>query len=296
MDPLEQLNKTLEQASALEAQFTKGRATEDDVVEVFGVIISLMKEVSSELDKAVIQGDKDNYDYCSEQYEKLKEAQDRMGRLIVQFKENTQEGIDELAYQVFTEIKTVKSMIPEVKDWAYLETKIDQVEQRIPIVPEEVDAIQLRDKLESLEGDERTDKSAIKGIEEIEEKIKKIEIRPSGRGEGGTRGFQLYVDGSKKGIVNYLNLIAGTGVTLSYNRANGRNDITISATGGTGSLAIILVTGSINDSNTSFVAASAPQLVVINGAPYRNGRGVTISGTSITTEYPVGVGGDIYAL
>ena len=50
------------------------------------------------------------------------------------------------------------------------------------------------------------------------------------------------------------------------------------------------------NSNTSFTAASTPNIVIINGASYRNGAGVTISGTSVTTDNPVGVGGDIYGL
>jgi hypothetical protein len=40
------------------------------------------------------------------------------------------------------------------------------------------------DKLESLEGDARLDKSAIKGIEGIEQDIKRIDTKPAGKGYG----------------------------------------------------------------------------------------------------------------
>lgn len=153
----------------------------------------------------------------------------------------------------------------------------------------------VRDGLELLDGDERLKKEAVRGIEDIEKRIKSIELRPV-KGVGGAKGIGLYVGGSKKLLTaQTINLVAGSNVTLTYAYANGRNDITISS-GAADALAVITVTGDINDTNTSFTAASEPTLVVINGAAYRDGKGVTISGTSITTDNAVGVGGDIYCL
>lgn len=63
-----------------------------------------------------------------------------------------------------------------------------------------------------------------------------------------------------------------------------------------GSLTILTATGTVDDSNTSFSFASAPTLVVINGALYRDGHGYTLSGLNITTDSPVGVGGDIFGI
>ena len=164
---------------------------------------------------------------------------------------------------------------------------------QIPEDPEETPQ-ETRDKLESLQGDERLDKTAVKGIEQIEEKISQIELRPAN--VGGAKGIGLYIGGSKKLLTaQQINLIAGTGITISYASASGRNDITITATG-TASLTPIAVTGTIDDSNVSFTAASAPNLVIVNGASYRNGHGCTIVGTAITLDNPVGVGGDIYCL
>lgn len=179
-------------------------------------------------------------------------------------------------------------------------TKQELIDLILPLIPEPIKSIeetaeQTRDKLETLKDDERLSKTAIKGIEEIENKIKEIEIRPSGKG-GGSKGLTLYVGGSKKLLTaKTLNFVGGAGITISYAHSNGRNDITITATG-TASLTPITITGTIDDSNTSFTAASEPNIVIINGASYRHGKGVTISGTSITIDNPVGVGGDIYGL
>ncbi len=152
----------------------------------------------------------------------------------------------------------------------------------------------IRNKLELLQADERLDKSAVKGIERLEEDIKAISLRPVGR--GGGKGIGLFVGGSKKLLTaQTINLVAGTGITISYAYASGRNDITISASG-TVALSPIAMTGTIDDSNKSFTAASTPTLVVVNGTAYRDGHGVSIVGTAITLDNPCGAGGDLYGL
>lgn len=66
-----------------------------------------------------------------------------------------------------------------------------------------------------------------------------------------------------------------------------------------GSFGIINVTGTVNDSNTSFTAATLPTLLNINGAFYQQTGGAitwSYSGTTITLSSPVGTGGQIYGI
>lgn len=65
------------------------------------------------------------------------------------------------------------------------------------------------------------------------------------------------------------------------------------------SITIITVTGTINDSNTSFSASTQPTLLNINGAFYNtSGGAITWSYLAgvITTSSPVGTGGSIYGI
>lgn len=149
---------------------------------------------------------------------------------------------------------------------------------------------QIAEKLNTTE--ESIESYVIQGLDELKKKVDGISIRPISI--GGRSLLQLYVNGSKKGAIQYLNLVPGTGVTLTYAYASGRNDITISATGA--SLSLLTATGTIDASNTVFTFVSAPQIVVVNGASYVNGAGVTIVGTTATLDNPPGVGGSVYGI
>jgi len=175
---------------------------------------------------------------------------------------------------------------------------ISQVLSRI-VMPEVRDPImdtpiELRDKLESLKDDDRLDKAAIRGIDKIEERVKQVENRPAPK-IGGAKGFQLLINGVKKLLTaQTVNFVPGSGVSISYAHAQGRNDITISASGG--NISILTATGDIDGVNTSYTFASEPVVVIVNGASYRNTKGVSISGTSATLDFAPQVGSDVYGL
>ena len=62
---------------------------------------------------------------------------------------------------------------------------------------------------------------------------------------------------------------------------------------------VLEVTGTIDDSNTSFVIGSKPMVVVINGGMYQSTGGAitwTYSEGTLTTSFPVGSSGSIFGL
>lgn len=197
------------------------------------------------------------------------------------------DGIDELCRH----LGEVVSGLPREEDVIRL------IEEHRQEQEESMTAEEIRDHLELLIEDERLDgRTAIKGFAELEEAVAALGRRGNVVQQAAGYGVDVFVDGVDQGITKYVNLIGGVGTDISVNRVGERMDVTITATGGGGLTILPVVSGAINDSNTTFTFASEPSLVVINGAPYRNGKGVTITGTSVETEYPVGTGGDIYAL
>lgn len=69
-----------------------------------------------------------------------------------------------------------------------------------------------------------------------------------------------------------------------------------SKSSGTGLAYLALVSGNINDVNKTFTFASKPTIVVVNGASYINGFGVTITGTTAVLDNVAGTGGSVYGL
>lgn len=64
-------------------------------------------------------------------------------------------------------------------------------------------------------------------------------------------------------------------------------------------ISLLTITGTINDSNVTFTAATEPGLLVINGGVYRTtGGAITwtyVAGT-ITLSSPIGTGGSIFGI
>lgn len=176
---------------------------------------------------------------------------------------------------------TTLPLIPTVEQ---VEAKL---EQNLPNLGEK-----FRDGLELIkEEDEKLKIDAVGYLRKELDEAKNIKVT------GNSRGLQLYVDGTKKGLIQYLNLIAGTGVTLTYSHNFGRNDITISNDSVAGTL--LDATGTIDDTNVDFTFTSEPSMIIINGASYRKtGGAITWSWSSLTATLssPVGVGGSIYGI
>lgn len=146
------------------------------------------------------------------------------------------------------------------------------------------------------DSDGQIDSERIKGLDE---KIKK-NTKGSMSFVSGPRGIDILVGGSVKAHSQYVNFIAGSGISITSNVVGERLDLTITASG-SGAFSVLTATGTIDDSNKDFVFASEPTLIIINGAAYTSTGGAITwtwnSGTTTATlSQPVGTGGNIYAL
>lgn len=191
------------------------------------------------------------------------------------------------------DVKLASIRIPEDGQDAKPEDVVPLVMAQIKL-PEQKEIIldtpeDIRNKLEVLQGDERLKAEAISGLEGLIADIKALKGRPIV--VPGRSLLQLYVNGTKRGAVQYLNI---TGSGVSYAFANGRNDVTI--TGGGGSLSVLAATGTVNDNNKTFTFVSTPTLVNVNGATYTNGHGCTIVTTTVTLDNAPGTNGFVYGL
>ena len=276
-----------------------------EVAELIAQIIKVVQDVQAKLEnqakenkQSLSQEVSQGFNECLGRLEKVsKELGEKLkkdaNKVLDNIKENAKIDLDTITQGLYKELKRVEKLIPSPTDLSDVFKRIDELKSKLLL---ELTGGEIKEKLEGLEEENRLDKKAIKGISELEEKVRQIEIRPSGI-RGGARGVHLYIDGVKQGQAGTVNLIAGTNVSLTHNYAHGRNDVTISAS--SGSFAVIAVTGTVNDTNTVFASATEPTLVLINGIAYRATGGAitwTWVATVLTLSQPVGSGGDIYAI
>lgn len=229
------------------------------ISEQLKAIEPLIEECKSQIEsvrKEVASVDKDNKD-------SVKVLQQELASKIIS-----------LSSEIGKVMGVLNALPPEV-DLTDIYTKLVDLEKKIPEIPK-VTPIEVRDKLETLEGNDRLDKSAIKGIEELEQGIKEAKTRTV----GGTRGVQLYVDSAKKGLANTVNLKAGSNITLTHATANGQNDITIASTGGGASLTVAEIDGNPSVSNVTAIKFT-------NGSVTNNGDG------TVNVATGAGGGGDV---
>lgn len=132
----------------------------------------------------------------------------------------------------------------------------------------------IRDALELLQGDDRLDVTAIRGLDKVladaQKSGKKVEVRG-----GGTRGFFIYIGGVKKGIVNSLNFVGGSGVSLSYSKVNGLDTLTINASGS--GISVETPPETVDASTTVFTVSAQPQWIVSDGTTIYEGAGYSYS-------------------
>ena len=116
----------------------------------------------------------------------------------------------------------------------------------------------VRDMLETLEDDNRLDKSAVKGIEDIEKKIVGLtEIASTPHGGGGVN---VHVNGQFIGHVQQIEF-TGSGITTSL--VSGKTVLVV--TGGSGATAVEEPTGAVNGVNDEFTVTNEPLYIIVDG-------------------------------
>ena len=111
-----------------------------------------------------------------------------------------------------TRMKGVDERMSKVKDGRDGKDGKDGLPGKAGINGNKIKAEEVRDKLESLKGDERLDISAIKGMDKYEKRMKEVEGRPVGGygGGGSARDFFKYIDlsASFDGVATTFNIPA----------------------------------------------------------------------------------------
>lgn len=190
--------------------------------------------------------------YCEEEMAKMMASHEQMMQKCDEKMSEMKDGEDA------DEELIVEKVIARLEE---MDSEEDDTEEEE--TPEE-EAIGIRDSLELLQGDERLDISAIKGFEQTIEDIKNAKsVRIVG---GGKTGLNTYVDGVKKGLIQYVDFVAGSNMTISPQLVNGLLTLTFASTGGSG-FTTLNATETPDSSITTFTFAGAtaqPSFLIVD--------------------------------
>lgn len=204
-------------------------------------------------------------------------------------------------------LEIASMIIPPVVDKIIEKTETIHEIKEVPIVTNEIVEVAMRDtgkeiieKINDLkiEPELQIDKEHIKGLEEYDEVVKRSGRQGSDLGTVVTLEGLIYVNGSKTDA-KQINIIAGSGISITYNNLRGRGDITISSSS-VGGL-VLQATGTVNGTNTIFTFTQKPSLIVTDGVAYQetNKIGETIwtwvAGT-LTATLTIPPQSDIYGI
>lgn len=237
-----QIEKELEVLAETRAKITKDMASSDEVAQIFAVVLDVIVAIKESFGQEMAKNKGEDVRQKKElqQYllTEITDAESRMQDLYKQIEKKEAVDIEQVRTQLLQEINTLRQAIPTIPSLDPIFSRINDIELKIAQIPQKDTTEQIRDGLESLKGDERLDKSAVKGIEELEKKIDE-KNKSGGFFGGGQRppvtiqGFGLTVDKN----VRFINF-KGTGLTSVVRTADGVVTVTI-AGGGAGSTNIL---------------------------------------------------------
>lgn len=194
-----------------------------------------------------------------------------------------------------------KRLLDTLKTWDVSDIKksvVDEVSQNLPNDKSFIET--LEKNLTKLTGDElveliskATKKISAQNIKDLPEPQTVVYSSSTQQGTGGS-DIIIKDEGINVSTTPASIDFVGAGVSVS---AIG-NDVTVTFTGGGGGGATLTkqtVTGTVDDSNTTFTVAIEPLYIVVNGSQYSEGEGAytSYSAGTITLAYPVGTGGFI---
>lgn len=166
-----------------------GGVQPDELKQVVDFILEIIKEIKLKIDKDISDDKSEMTKEMEDMNKCMSDMQDMMKEHQKDCKDFTLEKTQKIVDDLMGKIKDIKDNIPSMPDLSVYEAKLEQIKASIPVIKDTIldTPEQIRDKLESLKNEDRLDKSAIRGLQEEIDRLRK-EINDSRR-TGGTTIF-----------------------------------------------------------------------------------------------------------
>jgi hypothetical protein len=166
----EQEIQRLQKLSELVKEFSTNGVTSEEVTTLFEVLIQAVEGLRAQTEELLASSSR-------ETQMSLNNMAQYVGKLEAQvsesasLSESTKQLINKKTAELRNELEQIRESIPEEVDVKPLESKVNRLIDQ--------PASKVKEKLESLKGEERLDKAAIKGLDDLENEIKQVSSRQS---------------------------------------------------------------------------------------------------------------------
>lgn len=186
--------------------------SKEEFASVIRSVLETMKKLKDSLLGEIAKLSSKHSDMEKEMSKMMKETIQNMKKSHSEMMKYHEKEMQRMKMEMASMKDDVESKIPKVPDLNPVHEMIESVRRDIPEIPEEITASKVRDKLETLKGEERLDKSAIRGLEEELKKAAGTNKVSGTLGFGVRRIFQPYVD-------DFSDLTDGSTKTFYLSRA-----------------------------------------------------------------------------
>lgn len=266
----------------IEKILDKGVVTPDEVFQVVSTLIELIAGIKRDLETRIITESETADGVTNAIKDDLRATERRLTALMSKLDTASMDNVETKLNLIRTDIEALWSSLPKEFDPADLLAQIAEVEAKIPTIPEipkPLTASEVKDMVLS-EGLEITD---VNGLDEALKNAQNVEIVSS-----PSRGFFLYVDGVKKGLLSTINFKSGSNMSISHAKVNGMDTITFTSSGGSGPGGLTIETPpeSVNASRVAFTVSAQPSYMVADGTTYFAGAGYSYAALTVTFDVP----------
>lgn len=128
MEPEQQLEKLHEMMTVL----NEGNATQSEVVELFGMLFTAIKEIRADLEARMEETATGSSESVQETLDSLKATEERLESLIREIGKTSQASKESLKKEFKKELRAIREAIPTLPDFKGM---LAEVERKIPQMP-----------------------------------------------------------------------------------------------------------------------------------------------------------------
>jgi hypothetical protein len=266
---LEKLQKLLEVAN-------EDYATPEDLIALSEGLLNIITIERDRVDKLIAEEKNEDSQEKSDIIALLNEKEKALKHLISELGRSYSDNDEIISTKFSKEIKRLERKIPSKVDLTEIYVAIESLQSGINSFPTELTMNNeaIRDGLELLQGEERLDKSAIKGLDEWYDSI--LKLASSKNIVAGVRLLRYLSDVNIEGITD--------GQGIAWNATTNRFEPVTLSGGGGGSVTVTTPTGSVNSSNVTFTNANIAKWIDTDTGHYYENFGYTRSGATYTMD------------